>query len=94
MFGHDAWDFVKSLVDVYGPAARIHGFLRVRTSLIISSHFVPMHQQTPWLHVSDVKGIHSVLIKDQDSYGRSSRDELYVARLLLCVPFHNTTFSS
>ena len=29
MYGHNAWDFLRSLRDDYGPVSRIYGFFRV-----------------------------------------------------------------
>ena len=67
---HDAWGYLRSLVDTYGPVSRIHGFFNVCVFTRLSVSVCLCLPKVPWLHVYDPKALHSILVKDQDSFYR------------------------
>ena len=70
MVDHDAWGYLQSLVDTYGPVSRIHGFFNVCVFTRLSVSVCLCLPKVPWLHVYDTKALHSILVKDQDSFYR------------------------
>ncbi|KAH9940534.1 cytochrome P450 [Epithele typhae] len=65
LFDHNNWDFVRDMVETYGPAAKFQSFLGKKL-----------------LQIADPKAMHSILVKDQDSYSRGEPSEV-LGQLLL-----------
>ena len=72
LFARDNWDFVRDVVETYGPVAKLQLFLGVSVFLLsIAPALIQLpSSQTKWLHVYDPKALHSVFVKDQDHFDR------------------------
>ena len=88
LFARDAWDFQEELFETYGPVTRIHGFFRVSSSLaVLYYNSTQRLSQAPWLYVYDSKALHSVCMKDHESYHKGTVTDTSVARV---VPFDHS----
>ena len=65
-------EWVKHLVQTYGPACSLNGPNGVSCSSEL--HIQPSHPslQSTWLHVYDPKALHSIAIKDQDVWVKNT----------------------
>ena len=84
MFARDNREFVKNVVETYGPVAKLQLFLGV--GIFNSVHDVGTHVtprfQTKLLHVYDPKALHSVFVKDQDHFDRGVVALAYVPAIM------------
>ena len=69
LLGQEHWDFVRKICDTYGYVAKLHGPLGVSDDIdVYPALCTDCHDQDQFIHVYDVKALHSIFVKDQESY--------------------------
>ena len=83
LFARDNTAFLTNYIETYGPVAKIHGFFGASCRLY-SKNYSPRPDrrrsalQARFIHTYDPKALHSVHVKDQESYDRGPQTILYV----------------
>ena len=85
-FARDNAEWLTSFLDSYGPVAKVNGFFGVCDTLSLSAlsfgkNIMQQIAQARWLHVYDPKALHSVHVRDQESYDRGHRTITCVSKL-------------
>ena len=83
LFARDNTAFLTNYIETYGPVAKIHGFFGASCRLYSKNYSPrPDHRrpalQARFIHTYDPKALHSVHVKDQESYDRGPQTILYV----------------
>ena len=73
MMGQAHWEWIEHARETYGPVMKFHSYFGVRQPFVQQyggSLCLTSEMQVRWLHVYDTKALHSIFIKDQESFYR------------------------